>query len=411
MKTEEVIEIAKNKRVKDFSFLNNFWGTNFSDIERKKLKLFINVHKLRNIGLSSKKISKELKKSKSTIDKWLYGNSIPYIAHYLKYYSQFKDNKKRISINSTRGGLLIGPWIIAPEKVKSYSQIKKVVTQLTPKSELSLAYILGVIVGDASKHGIKRKNRIARRIQLRLTTKHETNKNFGEYVSYCLRNLKIRIHRTKNCPRGKRNPNEFYAWHSQCSSLIDWMLKACLGINDNELTTYNKIKANWILNTPKKFRIAFLQGIADSDGYVDITQYRAGIVTKPNAEFIQKVFNSFKIKSYIGNFHKGNIKQVKIRLEDADKLPLFNPTIKSYRYQLMKKAINAKKLKHHWPIWLGNQVNSYLKDGLSSTKIINNILNKYNITIRQGGIKKRRDKLKMSGKELTVLGIESTALV
>ncbi|MFH1376173.1 MAG: LAGLIDADG family homing endonuclease [Candidatus Woesearchaeota archaeon] len=280
--------------------------------------------------------------------------------------------------------MLTGPWIKVPEKIKNYNQIKNVIAQLTPKSELYLAYILGVIVGDASNHGIKRKNRIARRIQLRLTTKYKTNKEFGGYVSYCLRNLKIRIHRTKNCPRRKRNPNEFYAWHSQCSSLIDWILKACLGINDNELTTYNKIKANWILKTPKKFRIAFLQGIVDSDGYVDITQYRAGIVTKPNAKFIQDIFNSLNIKSNMGSLNKGNLEQVKIRLEDANKLPLFNPRVNSYRYQLMKKAIKAKKLKHHWPKWFGNEINTYLRQGLSSTKIINSVLNKHNIIIRTG---------------------------
>ncbi|MFH1376174.1 MAG: hypothetical protein ABIH25_00915 [Candidatus Woesearchaeota archaeon] len=68
MNTKEIIEIAKNKRVKNLSFLDNFWGTNFSNIEKEKLKLFIKAHKLKNKGLSINKISKKLNKSKSSID-------------------------------------------------------------------------------------------------------------------------------------------------------------------------------------------------------------------------------------------------------------------------------------------------------------------------------------------------------
>ncbi|MBT3690615.1 hypothetical protein HOG16_00005, partial [Candidatus Woesearchaeota archaeon] len=158
------------------------------------------------------------------------------------------------------------------------------------------------------------------------------------------------------------------------------------------------------------FKISFLQGIADSDGYIDITLYRAGIVTKPNAKFIQRVFDSLGIHSNIGNLHNKTMQQVKIRLEDAYSLPLFNPIVYSYRYQLMEEIINAEKLPHHWPEWLGNKVNNYLDQELSSTKIIKRILDEYNIIIRQSGIKKRKDKLKMEKENPIILGIESTAL-
>ena len=73
----------------------------------------------------------------------------------------------------------------------------------------------------------------------------------------------------------------------------------------------------------------------------------------------------------------------------------------------MEKAINANKLHHHWPIWLGDKVNNYLAQGLSSTQIINKFLNERNIIIRQSGIYKRRQK--MANKDMIVLGIESTA--
>jgi len=411
MKTIEVIELSKHKKVRDLTFLNLFWGTNFSDKEKEKLKLFIKSHGLRNKKLSVNDISKKINISKSTITKWFRGESIPYIAHYLRYYNKLKPNKKIVSINSTRGGLLIGPWIRVSDKINKYSDIIEVLSQLNKKNiEKEFGYILGIMVGDASKHGIKRKNKVARRIQLRLSTKFKTNLNFGEYVSHCLESMGIRINKTKNCPAGKRNPNDFYAWHSQCSPLINWMFRVCLGLKNTELTSYDKIKSNWILGSPKHFKISFLQGIADSDGYIDITLYRAGIVTKPNAKFIQRVFDSLGIHSNIGNLHNKTMQQVKIRLEDAYSLPLFNPIVYSYRYQLMEEIINAEKLPHHWPEWLGNKVNNYLDQELSSTKIIKRILDEYNIIIRQSGIKKRKDKLKMEKENPIILGIESTAL-
>ncbi len=411
MKTKEITELLKNKEVNNLTFLNFFWGTNFSDKDKKTLKLFLKTHKLKNQNLPIRKISKITNVPKSTTSKWIYGYSIPYIAHYLKYYSKLKPNKKIISINSTRGGIQTGPWIKIPEKINNFKDIKKVLSQLNNKNiEKEFGYLLGIMIGDASKHGIKRKNKIARRIQLRLSTKFKTNINLGNHVSYCLKSLGIRINRTKNCPRGKRNPNDFYAWHSQCSPLIDWIFKACLGLKDDELTSYEPIKSKWILNSPKCFKISFLQGVADSDGYIDITQFRAGIVTKPNAEFIQKIFNSLNIHSNVGNLHNKTMQQVKIRLEDAYSLPLFNPIVYSYRYQLMEKAIKANRLRHHWPKWLGNKVNNYLEQDLSSTKIIKRILDEHNIIIRQGGIYKRMQKSKMEKENPIILGIESTAL-
>jgi len=410
MKTEEIIKLSNDKKVKDLTFLNIFWGTSFSNKEKETLKLFLKAYRLRNRKMPVNKISKIINVSKFTITKWFREESIPCIAHYLNYYNQLKPNKKILSINSTRGGIQTGPWINVPEKINKYSDITNVLSQLNSKNiEKELGYILGIMVGDASKHGIKRKNKVTRRIQLRLTTKFKTNLNFGKYASHCLKSLGIKINRTKNCPKGKRNPHDFYAWHSQCSPLIDWAFKVCLGLKNTELTSYDKIKSDWILKAPKQFKISFLQGIADSDGYIDITQYRAGIVTKPNAEFIQKIFDSLNIQSNIGNLHKKTMQQVKIRLEDAYSLPLFNPMVQSYRYQLMEKIINAEKLPHHWPKWLGTKVNSCLEQNLSSTKIIKRILDEHNIIIRQGGIKKRKDKLKME-KEPIILGIESTAL-
>ena len=153
-----------------------------------------------------------------------------------------------------------------------------------------------------------------------------------------------------------------------------------------------------------------LQGIADSDGYIDIGSFQAGIISKPNTDFIQKILFTLNIKSRKSYLKKSNLDYLRLHLKDAYGLPLFNPYVKLYRYNLMKKLIEAKKFSHHWPIWLGKEIDDYIKEGLSSTKIMRLILTKYNIAVRRGGLYKRIRKYKML-KKITTIGIESTAQV
>ena len=61
--------------------------------------------------------------------------------------------------------------------------------------------------------------------------------------------------------------------------------------------------------------------------------------------------------------------------------------------------VKAKKFNYHWPKWLGKEIDNYIEKGLSSTKIIHLILNKYNIAVRAGGIGKRIRKFKMAKEE------------
>lgn len=352
----------------NLEFLDSFWSITPTEKDIMNFEIFSKVINLFSKGLSPSKIAILLNKSKGTVNKWVYRTSLPVIIRLLEDYLKLGNPKKGkwLSLNSTRGGLLIGPWIYVPDKINNYNDVSEVINQLDSLPEsyknanqfgvdlkflnesqsLFLAYLLGVMVGDASKYGFQRSNRIMRRIQLKLTTKHRSNENFGNFVGLCVNCLGLKYTQCKNTPPSKKNKHPFYSWNSQSSLLISWMFNICLGLKDNEKTTYDKIKADWILNSPKQFRIWFLQGVADSDGYIDINTFQAGIVT-------------------------------------------FNKYVKLYRYKLMDKLANAKKFSHHWPSWLREEVDKHIKEGLSSTKIMHHILNKYNIVVRVGGISKR----------------------
>jgi hypothetical protein len=88
-------------------------------------------------------------------------------------------------------------------------------------------------------------------------------------------------------------------------------------------------------------------------------------------------------------------------------MPLFNPYVKSYRYQHLEKIIKAKKY-YRWPEFLNNRVDELILSGYKGTELVKNILYENNTLITTKNINKHIKNLKM--KKLICLGIESTAL-
>jgi hypothetical protein len=408
----------------DTSFLNAFWGLQEHTQDFKVLKEFSEFVKLRLLGNGADKISKKIKVSKRTISKWIWKNSIPEIIQLLEYNTKLDSKKLWLSLNSTRGGKLTGPWISVPKKIVNYQDLKHVLEQvkLNPKfyeytnkfniKDITLelrinlfAFLLGVMVGDAGKCAIKRKRFTNRRITLSLTKKYKSNKKFGEFVELCLFNLGLDMNRIKDDGPNIKSKHYFYRWSSQSSQLIQWLFHVCLGLNDKELTSYNPIRAEWILKMPREFRVWFLQGVADSDGYIDFCSGRAGIVTKPNKDYIIKLFTSFDIKHATSKLHKGSMDAVTTNIKNANSLPLFSPLIKNYRYTQMKTLANAKRFSHHWPNWFAEVVDNKIQQELRPSEIIKSVLAEYNIAITSSRIYKRKQM-----KNKICLGIESTAL-
>ncbi|MBS3151291.1 hypothetical protein J4443_02840 [Candidatus Woesearchaeota archaeon] len=392
---------------KSLKFVDYFYGISPRERDILQYNLYFKSMEMYKTKNSFKEVSDILDVHPSTVKSWIRNMNFPFLIRLYKHYINLGKLDKKyqwLPMNSTRGGLLIGPWIKIPNKISSFKDIEYVVNQLNPlknsrfknyKKLDMFAYVLGMTVGDTSKLGIERSQRVTRRLQLRLTKRYKSNEITGEFVKFCLNSLGVRMNRTKDCPAGKRNTHPFYAWHSQCSLFIQWIFNVCLGMSNQEKTTYDPINARWILDTPRSFRISFLQGLADSDGWVDITTFRAGIVGGPNTGFIQEIYTSLGINSFKGYLHRGTLGYVSINLNDASKLPLFNPCVKSYRYIWMERIVNAKRFSNRWewPEWLGKEIDKLVKRNLSSTEIIKKVLEKYNIAISQNGVRRRCQKI------------------
>ncbi len=298
---------------KEVAFLDKFYGIKPTSKDYVMFASYNEAFKLSQNGISISLISDNLQVSKNTVSRWLRGDNIPFIAmlynHYLKIGSPI-NGMKWISLNVTRGGKFLGQWICFPHTVTCFDDVKSVVDQLVHLSEIHklidyfeldtnklselkyyfFFYLLGMLLGDGAMCRGNSRRFVTRRMTLGLSQRFMTNERIGRYVVLCYNSLGLRMNRTKDGAPTHLNKHNFYRWQGQCFSLIQWINDVCFGLKDDEVKTYSPVKSDWLITCPKELKIAFLQGVADSDGYVDIGVLQVGLISKSNIQFFEKIF-------------------------------------------------------------------------------------------------------------------------
>ena len=130
-------------------------------------------------------------------------------------------------------------------------------------------------------------------------------------------------------------PTSAYRWNSERSTLFAWMFSVCLGLKWTELTSYDPVRMDWIVEAPFGFRKGFVQGVADSDGRVN--SYVVEIVSVPNAEFFTSLLHTLDMPSAYTRAEYGKLLRTVVKAREAVKLPIFNEIVKSYRYERLMK--------------------------------------------------------------------------
>jgi len=392
------------------TFLQRFWNINEKKDDIKILNRFSECIRLRNNELlGPRNISRVTGTSRNTIGSWFYNDHLPRIVRLLQsslILANLPENWKWIPLNINTGESYKGPWILVPEKIDSYEDILNVIKQLPMlpmtfeaieqfniKKEvkevrpLLFAYLLGAMIGDCGKSSRKQKRQNTRVIKLGLTRRYESNLRFGNFVSLCANSLGLRMSRKKDQLRlNARSKHGLFYWVSQHSMFIEWIFKMCLGLREGQTTTYNQVKMEWLLKTTRDFRIWFLQGLADSDGYVEIGGRKVGIISSPNEKLIQEIIQSLGVNSYLDYF-KDTVGVI-VKDSDAYLLPIFSPFVSSYRYEKLKKINNSTRLKGHWPLWLKKKVMTFIRNGLKGYQIVERILEEDGILIHGDSVYK-----------------------
>lgn len=311
-----------------------------------------------------------------------------------------------IFLSRNHQGLGQGNAVVVPRVVKDIEDIRSVIRQIKPLQTsteqanrfglprkpnlqsrlLAFAYFLGVMLGDMSKL----RGRTGRNMQvmLKLSKRHETNLRFGDFVVTCAGLLGIRMKRIKDCTRPPEDRSTFggYVWSSQTSEFILWIFEKCLGLRPGETTTRNPIRARWLVNMPRDFQAWFLQGVADSDGYVDLNKHGVGIVVEPNQILIWDILEKLHV-----HFRKSKAKNqatVILGIKEAFGIPIFSPFARTHKFEFASRLVHAQRIQGPWPAWLRAEVNELTSRGEPSGRIVLTILERHDIAIRSQHIRK-----------------------
>jgi hypothetical protein len=154
-------------------------------------------------------------------------------------------------------------------------------------------YLLGLIVSDFAKN---RPRTSSTELVLNLSKTYLWAPRLGEAACYYLGILGIHAGKAEDTA-SSRGPQTCYSWRSQKSPFITWITCTCLGLREDERTTFDSIKANWLLEAPVDARIAFLQGLNDGDGWASIKTQCVGNACAPNIPFVKALLSTFGINA------------------------------------------------------------------------------------------------------------------
>jgi hypothetical protein len=201
-------------------------------------------------------------------------------------------------------------------------------------------YLLGLIASDFQKS----KPRISStELVLTLSKNYTWSQTLGDAACYYLGQLGIHAKQVKDRD-SSAGPNMCHSWRSQKTPLGTWIMHTCLGLQPNQTTTYDPLYARWLLTPPHQHRIAFLQGVADGDGWASIRDQCIGIYAGPNILLIQDLLQSLSVHSETDG------KRVRIRTQkgiiQAAKLPFFRfAESRQNNSTKMAEMMNARKRK------------------------------------------------------------------
>ena len=227
------------------------------------------------------------------------------------------------------------------ERINSYKDILEFLKQFPPADEESQAlrffgltsawaeehkaelfwFLLGFFVGDAGKRYVHNEPQFWHYRKTAMNTRmayKDSNFRVLRYVQLALDSLGIVSHQD-------HSNNSQVHWNSESSNVLTWILQVCAGLKAGQTTSTHMLDMFWMKGCPKNLIIAFLQGLADSDGYVDIRGRYAEIASKPNSAFYKDILDIIGANAH--SYPDKNPQMVRITLRHAIRLPLFHPII------------------------------------------------------------------------------------
>jgi hypothetical protein len=283
-----------------------------------------------------------------------------------------------------------GPGVVAVSAedataIRGGKDIQIVLSSLAPiqgpdlkfSKEYIFGFLLGVTVWDAAK---KRQQNWHRHLSSQLSKRYDTSVRIGNFICECANAFGLRMRRMPDRAPYGQNPNGFFVWESQSSPLVDWIFNICLGLQDNESTTYNPIKMEWALSGPEDFRKGLVQGLAESDGSVNVSGQEVEFWIRPSWDFVEDLLKTFGISSFRS---REALAISKSQVTKALAVPIFSPHLRTVGYQKFVQLANAKHIARgkRLPAEIRREISRLAGERLSIPAISEKIMVSFNIIL------------------------------
>jgi hypothetical protein len=187
------------------------------------------------------------------------------------------------------------------------------------------------------------------------------------------------MNRTKDVPKGAK-PNDFFVWTLVTSPLIDWLFNVCLGLNDDELTTYDAARMDWVIDTPEEFRRGLIQGLAESDESVSISSQTVELWIGPNWDLARKLLLTFGVRT---RRSREALSLSKLEVVKAMNIPIFSALLNTARYQRFVKLGRARRIPRgkRLPQAVREGIMSMKREGLRISEIAERVIDEFGIAV------------------------------
>jgi hypothetical protein len=228
-------------------------------------------------------------------------------------------------------------WIQVPSEIREFNDVLSTIEQLTFTEDSYLmmdkfgytlrdelvqdkanpfGFFIGDMLGDASKAQRSEGRFPSVTVSMTLSKAKKNSEKFNEFAALSANtSLGVTMHRVRDLPPsdGRYTKSECFHWITPVTPLLAWVFRVVMGLMHDERTTHHQMRADWIISAPKSFRTHFLQGLAESDGWVDASADRVKIVASPNQLLLKNVFTSLDIPS------KVYVQEMIKRIENRDR--------------------------------------------------------------------------------------------
>jgi len=348
------------------SIVKDYWNPKFDDHDMVMYNRFLDILRLSKNGLNGDEIGRIL--HVNNVRKYLTCDRMSFLTNLRARLDKLgppKEDRSWLPLNLRPRGTPGDDWIQVPKSPLKYECVADFIYgvreaetdpallrefgfispfELQQEKVNLFAFLLGAIVGDFGKDLRGTTRFPSMRLSLVLSTNKPNSFRFGTFAALCANvSLDLKMRRMKNLPISKSRfgKTECFAWISPTSPLVAWIFHDCLGLKVGETTTHDPVRMDWLLNTPRDFRVHFIQGLAESDGWPDAGDDVTKVVSSPNTKLFRQLFDH--LGCHVQTANQPPVQLLRCGTEEAAKLPFFNPRIHSNLYKDMQTLANAKR--------------------------------------------------------------------